>query len=62
VIFKLGRQWFSWCFVPAESRRYTQRHNNLRIVFLIIYRKRPTDKDIHAVRCVCLGRDLCRSV
>jgi len=39
---------------------YTQRLNDLRIKLSGICLKIPTDKGIHAERCVCIRNELCR--
>ena len=41
---------------------YTQRRNYLHITLFVIYGKNQQINDIHAVRCVCMNNDLCRSV
>ena len=45
-----------------SNTNFTQRRNYLHITLFVIYGKKPTDNDIHAVRCVCMNKDLCRSV
>jgi len=53
---------FSTNFELSALSYYTQRRNYLHITLFVIYGKKPTDNDIHAVRCVCMNNDLCRSV